>query len=94
VKKSRIRVSPQDWLSIFPFLVFVLAGLSAVYPRFSVFFDSAAWCRSQSNFYLEAQKWSESYPQIVVRAVVKVHFIATSSRRPTGPIRPRTPPPG
>ena len=25
---------------------------------------------------LEAQKWSESYPQIVVRAVDKVHFVA------------------
>jgi hypothetical protein len=41
VKKSGIRASPQDLLAIFPFLLFVLAGLSAVYPRFSVFFDSA-----------------------------------------------------
>ena len=30
----------------------------------------AAWRPSQGNFYL-AQKWSESYPQIVALAVVK-----------------------
>jgi hypothetical protein len=72
VKKSRIRASPQDLLSIVPFSLFVLAELSAVYPRFSVFFDigHAAWRPSQGNFYL-AQKWSESYPQIVALAVVK-----------------------
>jgi len=73
VKKSRIRASPQDLLSIVPFSVFVLAGLSAVYPRFSVFFDIGhAACRpSQGNFYL-TQKWSESYHRLLRLPVLKL----------------------
>jgi hypothetical protein len=39
-------------------------------------FGHAAWRPSQSHFCLEAQKPSESCPQIVAYTLVEVHFIA------------------
>jgi hypothetical protein len=39
MKNPFIRRYPNG-LWVLPFLVFVLAGLRPVYPRFSVFFDS------------------------------------------------------
>ena len=57
--------------------MFLVICLTPVYPRFSVFFQvRARRGRRGAICYLEAEKWSESYPQIVVRPVVKVHFIA------------------
>ncbi len=62
---------------LFPFRLFVLVGLAVVYPRLSAYFSCPGPTRSiAGNFFpLEAQKWSESYPQIVMRSAVEVHFI-------------------